>query len=459
MSGPARPGAHRLLGAPILPTIARLAAPGIASAVFQTSVSIADILFVSRLGTDALAGLALVFPMVMLLQMTSGGAMGGGVASAFARSLGAGRPDMARRLVVQALAIATGAGLLTTLLMLTVGKSLYGLLGGHGEMLRHALAYSGLLFCGAVLVWLVNTLAAMLRGSGNTLLPSLALSAGALVQVPLSGALTLGWGPFPRLGIQGPAIAYLCGFTVAGTVMALALSRGRGGPRAGDWQLQRNMLREILRVGAISSVSSVQTVLSSVILTGFVGSYGAAALAGYGVGLRMELLQIPILFSIGQALLASVGVHVGAGQAERAKRIAWTGVALAVAWSSLVGLSAALFPTAWMSVFSSDPAVVATGSQYLRIVAPFYPLLGVSMVLYFASQGAGHIVLPVLSGTVRLLVVIGGGVLVSLLAGPLAAVFTVISLGIATHALLTTWAVYRTPWTPGAERAPRSARA
>ncbi|HEX7384994.1 MAG TPA: MATE family efflux transporter, partial [Burkholderiaceae bacterium] len=197
MSAPTSP----LLAAPIAPTLARLAAPGIVLALFQTAVSVADTYYVGRLGTESLAGLALVFPMVMLLQMTSAGAMGGGVSSAVARALGAGHRDSARTLVVHGLAIGIGGGLAFTLLLLVFGRDLYRLLGGRGESLEQALAYSDLLFSGAVLVWLANTLASVLRGSGNTLTPALAFAGAALVQIPLSGALTLGWGPFPRLGI------------------------------------------------------------------------------------------------------------------------------------------------------------------------------------------------------------------------------------------------------------------
>ena len=125
---------QRLLEAPILPMIARLAAPGLVLALFQTAVSIADTHFVGRLGTEALAGLALVFPLVMLLQMTSAGAMGGGVSSAVARALGGGNPAAARRLVAHALVIAIVAGLAFTLLLVSLGRSLYVLLGGAGAV-------------------------------------------------------------------------------------------------------------------------------------------------------------------------------------------------------------------------------------------------------------------------------------------------------------------------------------
>src|SRR5258706_6954111 len=110
-----------LLHAPILPTLARLAAPGMALALFQTAVSVADTYYIGRLGTEALAGLALVFPMVMLLQMTSAGAMGGGGSSAVARSLGAGNPDSARKIVAHALVIPIGGGLAFPLLLLAFG--------------------------------------------------------------------------------------------------------------------------------------------------------------------------------------------------------------------------------------------------------------------------------------------------------------------------------------------------
>jgi putative MATE family efflux protein len=435
-----------LLTAPIAPTLARLAAPGIALALFQTAVAVADTYYVGRLGTDALAGIALVFPMVMLLQMTSAGAMGGGVSSAVARSLGAGNPDAARKLVVHALVIAVCGGLVFTLLLLGLGRGLYGLLGGRDEALAQALAYSHVLFGGAVLVWLANTLASLLRGSGNTLAPAIALALAMLVQVPLSGALTLGWGPFPRWGIAGAATAYVIAFGIATLAMATWVWKSNLRPQRAHLKLEGRLFREILRVGAISSVSALQTVLTAVILTGFVARYGTAALAGYGVGVRLELLQVPIVFAIGQALVVMVGTHIGAGQGERAKRIAWTGTAAAMLVCMVIGWTVALFPQLWIRIFSDDAEVIATGSLYLHIVAPLYPLFGAGVTLYFASQGSGQVLKPVLAGTARLLFVVTGATLVMQLGGPLWAVFTVIALGLAVFGGLTAWVVHKADW-------------
>jgi len=435
-----------LLQAPIVATLARLAAPGIALALIQTGVSVADMHFIGRLGTDSLAGLALVFPMVMLLQMTSAGAMGGGISSAVARAFGAGNPDAARKLVVHALVIAFGGGLAFTLLLLGGGRGLYSLLGGRGEALAQAIAYSQVLFGGAVLVWIANTLASLLRGSGNTLSPALALAGAALVQIPLSGALTLGWGPFPRWGIAGAAIAYLAAFGLASMAMAILVWRGALRPRGAHWHLEGRLFREILRVGAISSLSALQTVLTAIILTGFVARFGTAALAGYGVGVRLELLQVPIVFAIAQALVVMVGMNIGAGRSERAKRIAWIGTGAAALVCLAIGGSVAIFPQLWIRIFSDDPAVLQIGSLYMRIVAPFYPLFGAGLALYFASQGAGQMVKPVLAGTVRMVLVIAGGALVIQFGGPLEALFTVVALGLAVFGGLTGYVVFKARW-------------
>jgi putative MATE family efflux protein len=311
----------RLLTAPVVPTLVRLSAPGLLLVAFQSMISIGDTYFIGRLGTAPLAGLALVFPLVMLLQMTSAGAMGGGVSSAISRALGAGEARRARRLVVHAMVIAAAMGAAFTLLVLLFGPSMYSLLGGRDESLRAALEYSNVLFAGAIVVWAANTLSSVIRGTGNMMLPAFVLVIAATVHVPLSASLVLGLGPMPRLGIAGAGVAYIAAFGCATVAMAIVVLRRSSAlrPRREDLRLEWPLFREILRVGALSVLNSLQTVFTAVVLTGFVGRFGAAALAGYGVGLRLELLQIPIVFAIGQALVVLVGTHVGAGQVDRAR--------------------------------------------------------------------------------------------------------------------------------------------
>ena len=426
-----------LLSGPIVPTLMRLSAPGVLLVVFQSMVSVGDTYFVGRLGTEPLAGLALVFPLVMLLQMTSAGAMGGGVSSAIARALGSDNAVLARRLVVHALAIAAAMGAGFTILVLAFGEPVYRLLGGRDDTLAQALAYSNVVFGGAIAVWVANTLSSVLRGSGNMLTPAATLIAAAAIHLPLSAVLVA------RTGIAGAGIAYVITFSIAALLMAAIVWRSPLlCPRRGDWRLEWRLFREILRVGAISMLSALQTVLTAVVITGFVGRYGAAALAGYGVGLRLELLQIPLVFAVGQALVVLVGTSIGAGRMERARNVAWAGATLAASISLAIGAAAALFPLAWVGLFSSDAAVLASGSQYLRTVAPFYPLLAAGIALYFASQGAGRVLRPVLAGTVRLAMVIAGG----LLAVSLQGVFIVIAAAMIVFGALTIYFVATAHW-------------
>jgi putative MATE family efflux protein len=435
---------ERLLAAPIVPTILRLSAPGVLLVAFQSLVSVGDTYFVGRLGTAPLAGLALVFPLIMLLQMTSAGAMGGGVSSAIARALGSGNAPTARRLVVHALFIAAAMGAGFTLLLLLFGPLVYRLLGGSGETLENATRYSNVIFAGAITVWMANTLSSILRGSGNMHVPAFALICAALVHLPLSASLVLGLGPMPRLGIAGAGIAYVTTFGLAGLAMVFVVFRRSSAlrPTRGDLRLEGPLFRDILRVGGISVVSSFQTVLTAVIITGFVGRFGPAALAGYGVGLRLELLQVPLVFAVGQAMVVLVGTNIGAGRPDRAKRIAWIGSTFAASISLAIGITVALLPHAWVGLFSADPAVLESGSGYLRTVAPFYPMLAANIALYFASQGAGQVLWPVLAGTARLVIVIAGGALVASLQG----IFAVIAVAMAISGLLTIWFVARTPW-------------
>jgi putative MATE family efflux protein len=378
---------ERLLAAPIVPTLLRLSAPGVLLVIFQSLVSVGDTYFIGRLGTAPLAGLALVFPLIMLLQMTSSGAMGGGVSSAIARALGSGNVAAARRLVVHALVIACAMGAAFTVLLLLLGPAIYALLGGKGETLANAVRYSNVIFAGAITVWLANTLSSVLRGTGNMIVPAVTLICAALVHLPLSGFLV------SRIGIAGAGIAYVTTFGIATLAMAFVVFRRSSAlrPTRADLRIEWALFREILRVGGISVLSSFQTVLTAVILTGLVGRYGPAALAGYGVGLRLELLQIPLVFAVGQAMVVLVGTNIGAGRPERAKRIAWIGSAFAASISLAIGITVTLVPLAWVGLFSSDPAVLESGSRYLRTVAPFYPMLAANIALYFASQGAGKV--------------------------------------------------------------------
>jgi Na+-driven multidrug efflux pump len=172
----------------------------------------------------------------------------------------------------------------------------------------------------------------------------------------------------------------------------------------------------------------VLTNVSVVLLTGLVAPFGPAALAGYGMGARLEYLQIPLVFGLGSGLVTMVGANVGAGQLARAERVAWVGGGAAAVLTGSIGLLAALFPTAWLGLFSADPEVLAAGARYLTIVGPFYGFFGLGLALYFASQGAGTLLWPLLAGFGRLIIAaLGGWAAIHWLGGGLGGLFVAIA--------------------------------
>jgi putative MATE family efflux protein len=405
------PRTRLLLEGPVARTLLRLAAPNVLVMVLQATVSTLDAVFVGWLGSAALAGVSLVFPLVMLMQTMSAGGMGGGVASAVARALGAGRRAEADALVVHAIVIALAMGGAFTLGLGLAGPALYHAMGGSDQVLSAAVAYSRVLFGGALAYWLFNTLGSAIRGSGNMTVPASVMVASGLLYVALSPALILGWGPLPRLGIAGAAAASVLSFSVGSAALLAFLYSRRSlvRPTLRARGLRWALFREILRVGAPGTLNTVLTNLTVVILTALVGPFGATALAGYGMGARLEYLQIPIVFGLGSALVTMVGTSVGAGDRARAVRVAWIGAAMAAGITGGVGILAALFPQAWLGLFTTDPAVLAAGSQYLTIVGPFYGFFGAGLALYFASQGAGRLLWPLLASATRLVIAGAGG--------------------------------------------------
>ena len=271
------------------------------------------------------------------------------------------------------------------------------------------------------------------------------MSGAALVHIPLTATLT------QSHGIAGTAWAYVIGYAAGMIAMLAVLAKENAGAgklhlRLRGRQWERRNFAEILGVGLLSSLSAIQTVLAALILTGVVARFGVDALAGYGVGVRLELLMVPLTFAVGAALVPLTGTHVGAGQHERAKQIAWTGAGLGALIAAAIGLTVAVAPSLWMDLFTQDAKVHATGAAYLRTVGPFYVCAGIAVALYFASQGPRRVGWPVLAGTARLSIAAGGGWLAVHLGAGLDVVFMCIAAGMVAWAGITALAVKLVSW-------------
>lgn len=408
----ARPVAARtklLLEGPVLRTLLRLSAPNVLNLLAIAGMITFDGLFLGRLGPDALAGVSLAFPFVMLIQHTAASGMGGGVSSAIARALGAGRREAADALAFHTFVLAIGLAAAFSTVLLFTAPLVFRWMGGHGEILSAALAYGNVAFSGAVSICMLNLLGSVVRGTGNMGLPAGVIVGSVIAHVLISPVLIFGWGPMPALGPAGAGWGLTISFGVGSLVLLVYLRSPRslvtlalrGVP------LQWGLFAQILKVGVPGLINVVITNLSVVLLTGIAGHLGRDMAIGYAMGARLEYILIPLAFGFGTAIVAMVGTNWGAKQYRRAYRIAWTGGATVGAICAAIGLIVALFPGVWMGLFTSDDEIIRVGALYLQIVGPIYGFYGFGMALYFATQGFGNVVWTVAANGVRLLVSAG----------------------------------------------------
>ncbi|MGE0621925.1 MAG: MATE family efflux transporter [Pseudomonadales bacterium] len=440
---------EQILSAPPFPVLLRLATPNAMAFFVQAAVSMAEVAFVGRLGTVPLAAIALMFPGLMLMQMLANGAIGGAVSSAIARSLGAGKPDRAAALIWHALVISLVSGLLFLIAWHAAGASLLDALGANPAVSSAASEYADVLFGGAVLVWAMALLSSVLRGMGNMKLPAMLMMIGACVQIPLSGTLMLGWFGVPAMGLTGSAVALLVVAAVNTVVLLVRLQRSDSPVRLeiAACRLQGALFTDIFRVGALAALSPIFVVLTIGMINGLISGFGVAALAGYGIVARLEFLLIPMVFGLGAAMTAMVGTNMGAGNVARAEHIGWLGGLSAAVVTGVVGLLLAVFPGLWLGLFAEDAATWAAGESYLHIVGPVFAFQGLGLSLYFASQGAGTVLWPVIATALRFVIGVGGAVLVvNVFSLGLDAVYVCLAVGMFVYGALTAAAIRLGAW-------------
>jgi len=412
---PAGPRAARtrlLLEGRIVPTLLRLAAPNVVVNVVLIAVTASvDAHFVGRMGPSALAGLSLVFPLLMLMQQIANATMGGAIASAVARAMGAGRRDDAAALVVHGLVIAGAMAALFTAGALVAGPSVYAVMGGEGAVLAAAVEYSNAIFAGAVAFWALGALTSVVRGVGQPGVLAAVYTAAEALHVLLVPALAFGVGPVPPMGITGAAVATVTSFLCSSAALAWYVASGRT-PLAVSRRavrLERRLFAEILAVGAPMSLQPVLNNVALAALTAFVATLGPTALAAFGAGIRLEYVLYPLAFGLGAGVLALVGTNVGAGQTVRATRIAWTAAALGAGLTATIGALALAWPRAWVTLFSASEAVQVAGAAYLGVASLGYVFVGLGLPLSSAFQAAARPLWPLLAVAGRVFVVAAGG--------------------------------------------------
>jgi len=407
MEGGSRAG--ELLAMSPLRAIGRLAAPMTVVMAVAAVSNVALTYFVSRLGTDAIGAVSLVFPISLLATTAMAGGIGAGVASAVARALGAGRVPDANAVAAHALAIALAIGAAFAVGTWLGVAPLFRLMGASGAVLAGATTFAHVLFGGAVFMCVGAMLDSVLRGEGNVRIPAIWSSASLIGQIVLTPALMFGAG----LGLVGAPVAMLACQLAALFPRARWVLGGRGAVRPVlDRAHGLRPTRAILGVGVPAALSTSIANLGIMVLTGVFTRLGERDLAAYGLATRLDFVLLSFAFGVGSAVLTLVGMAAGAQRFDRVHALIVRGGAVIVGLLAVPAAVLAWRPSLWLGLFTHDPGVLGVGASYFRIVGPTYPLVGINMVLAFAFQGVGRAGVPTAVIAVR----IGGMLAAAILA-------------------------------------------
>ena len=388
--------AAHLVADPLPRTIARVALPAVASSLLMTLFFSVDAFWIgTHVGSAGLAAASTavfwIWLLVSVAEMVSVG-----LTAVAARRYGEGRGKEAARNAGDALVLSLLLGTICGAIGLAALPHLFAVMETPAEVTALGTRYLGTYFLGAPLIFGFFAVDAAFRAAGDTRTSFLILFVSVAVTLVLDPALIVGWGPFPRMGVAGAAIATICTRAVAFLIgLAIVGKRGVlmfGRPRWATW-------RSIMRIGLPTAVTGSVFSLIYILVTRTATQFGTSALAALGIGHRVESWLFMIGVGFGAATAAIVGQNLGAGRIDRAERSGW----LSVGFCSLFGVAACIveltMPERFSAIFSHDPAVIAEGAKYLRIAAVSQLGISAEIVLEAALGGAGHTLAPMLTST------------------------------------------------------------
>lgn len=418
-----------------LSSIGRLAWPNLLSFGAQLAIAAVDGAVAAAMGPKELAVVAVTLPIQMLLIQTGNGAFGAATAGSVARAIGA-RDNLAlSKAVTHAILLAFVTSLLIAIAGLVFSKQLITAIGGSDGVLQMAMSYVGVLFGAGIAIWLNGALAGIVRGARRMWLPAGSLLGGALLHAVLGPALAFGYAGLPELGLLGLGISLVISYCVTLVPLSAAVLRSKMILSLSGFRWDAGVLRVMLRTAGLAVLSVTLSNLAVMWSTRLVSTQGADALAGYGLGARLEYVLVPLAFAIGTALVTLCGQARGAGNAELARRYVVAGVSASALMLGTVGVIAAVAPDLWLRWFHAGDAVTAAGASYLGVAGFAYAFFGAGLTAFFGSQAFGDMRRPLIGATLRILVIAGGGVLALQMADPAIALYLVFALGLVVYGI------------------------
>ena len=377
--------------APLGSLLLRLSVPAIAGMLVMALYNIIDTYWAGRLGTEAVAALTVVLPWQMIVGAL-GVSTGVGVSSLVSRRFGEGRGEAANRTAGQTVLLACTVGPLLAVAAVIFSLPVVRLFGATSALEGLARDYLHTLALGVPFVLFLMSTSGLYRGSGNTVFPTITICTSAVLNAIFAPLLILGPFGLPRLGVAGLGLATaLSQFLASLVAMAYLWSRHSGfRVRLRHLRPDREIIQDIAQVGAPAFAMQVVGSVVISLYNGVLGGFGTAAIAAFGINIRLMMLVMMPIFGTSQGLLPIVGFNYGARKYDRM----WRGVSIAAVGTGLAGLflGAALWlgAPALTRLFTSEPELERLTVLALRLTVVTLWLAGPQIMFVSAMQGMGH---------------------------------------------------------------------
>ena len=381
----------------LLRAIVALSTPMLVGALLQNAQSLIDLFWVGRLGSLAVASVAMAGTILMLIHPMLMGLSTGTVALV-ARAVGAGRLDDAGAAAGQSLFLSLILGGASAAVGWVVAEPLLLLMGAEAVVAAGGAVYLRICLLGSFTLYLLFIGNAALQGAGDAHTPMYVMALSNALNIALDPLFIFGIGPFPRMGLAGAALATVLSQAVAAALAMVVLLGGSGKLHAHwrYWKPNLPLSWRLLKIGIPGSGQMLSRSLMNAVLMWIVATCGTAAVAAYGIGMRFHFIILMPAFALGGAAATMMGQNLGAGKPERARRAVWTAACLDGVFMLGAGAALMILARPLIGAFNADPDVIATGARYLRVVSPFYLFAGFGIVLGRGLNGAGDTLGPML---------------------------------------------------------------
>jgi putative MATE family efflux protein len=386
------------LEGPIPRALLTLAFPIILANVLQTGYQLTDAFWVGRLGASAVAAISVSFPVTFLvIALGSGLAMAG--ATLTAQYMGAGRQDMVNHVAAQTMLMVVISSIFFGALGYSLSPFFLRLLGVAPDVYANALGFMRVSFVGIIFVFTYAMFQALMRGVGQTKVPLYIVTGTVLLNFALDPLFIFGWGPIPGQGVMGAAFATLATQGLASLAGIIIFLRGRHGIQL-NWRgfaPDPIYLKRAFFLGLPGSVELSTRALGLMIMSFLVASFGTLTIAAYGVGSNiLQIITIPVM-GMSMAVSTLVGQNIGAGNIDRASRVTRLGAFLGFVTLTLTGILAWFFAPWCVRFFiPDDPAVIAEGARFIRIMCLAWGGIGVQLCIVSAFRASGNMLIAMI---------------------------------------------------------------